>query len=425
MKKSLKIIIVVIIIIISSFTVLVNTVKAVEGNQIKIYSKGNLKRIIRKDGIAVKTTHAVYEENGKEYPVYCLNKELNGVGDYIATYDVTKQEKIKDLGLWRVIINAYPYKTYQELGTASEEEAYIATKQSIYCYIYNTEIERYSGIGEAGNRVISAMKKILENANKSTESFENQSVEIIQSEEWQIDATENQYISKEYEVKSDINISKYIINLENQVEGTKIANLQNQERSEFNSSEKFKILIPIDKLNQSGQFKINIETQMETKPVFFGKAPSSDLQNYALTTFSYENVNKEIVQEYEKNNTTIIIEKQDDKTEEILEGAKFEILNENKKVIRVSETNENGQIILSQLMPGTYYIREVKAPDGYEINSELQQIEIKMNEQIKIEIGNSKITIIEKTEIEEPPIEEPKIETPSVIEVPKLPVTGM
>ena len=48
-----------------------------------------------------------------------------------------------------------------------------------------------------------------------------------------------------------------------------------------------------------------------------------------------------------------------------------------------------------------------------------------MNEQIKIEIGNSKITIIEKTEIEEPPIEEPKIETPSVIEVPKLPVTGM
>ena len=214
-------------------------------------------------------------------------------------------------------------------------------------------------------------------------------------------------------------------NLENQVEGTKIANLQNQERSEFNSSEKFKILIPIDKLNQSGQFKINIETQMETKPVFFGKAPSSDLQNYALTTFSYENVNKEIVQEYEKNNTTIIIEKQDDKTEEILEGAKFEILNENKKVIRVSETNENGQIILSQLMPGTYYIREVKAPDGYEINSELQQIEIKMNEQIKIEIGNSKITIIEKTEIEEPPIEEPKIETPSVIEVPKLPVTGM
>ena len=105
--------------------------------------------------------------------------------------------------------------------------------------------------------------------------------------------------------------------------------------------------------------------------------------------------------------------------------AKFEILNENKKVIRVSETNENGQIILSQLMPGTYYIREVKAPDGYEINSELQQIEIKMNEQIKIEIGNSKITIIEKTEIEEPPIEEPKIETPPVIEVPKLPVTGM
>ena len=57
---------------------------------------------------------------------------------------------------------------------------------------------------------------------------------------------------------------------------------------------------------------------METKPIFFGKAPSADLQDYALTAFSYEDVETELIQNYEKNKTKIIIEKQDGETQEKL-----------------------------------------------------------------------------------------------------------
>ena len=429
MKKLIKIISLILVIAISNIVLLINTVQAVEeGGQITIYTKGYFDRIIKKDGIIIKTAHAVYQENGTEHPVYCLDRELHGVGDYIATYDVTNQGKLTDLGLWRVIINGYPYKTPEQLGAANEQEAYTATKQAIYCYIYNTRIEQYSAIGDEGVRVINAINTILENAKNSTEDFNNTNIEIFQSEKWEVDKTEEKYVSKQYEIKSNINISKYILNLENQPKGTKITNLENQEKSEFNSNEKFKILIPIDSLEESGEFKVKIQTQMETKPIFFGKAPNGDLQDYALTAFSYEDVDTELLQKYEKNGTKIIIQKQDEENEEPLKKAKFEILDENQKVIRVAETNENGQIILDKLIPGTYYIREVKAPDGYTLDMELQQIDINLNEEITLKIDNSKIVIINNPEQPEEPqvLEEPPvIELEPVLELPKLPVTGM
>ena len=426
LKKFMKIILIMLIIAITNIALLINTVQAVEeGGQITIYTKGYFDRIIKKDEIIVKTAHAVYQENGKEYPVYCLDRELHGVGDYIATYDVTNQGKLTDLGLWRVIINGYPYKTPEQLGASDEQEAYTATKQAIYCYIYQTRLEQYSAINDAGVRVINAMTTILENAKKSTEDFNNTNIETFQSEKWEVDEIDDKYISKQYEIKSNINISKFTLKLENQPKGTKVTSLENQEKSVFNSNEKFKILIPIDSLEESGEFKVKIQTQMETKPIFFGKAPNGDLQDYALTAFSYEDVDTELLQEYEENGTEIIIQKRDKETEEALKKAKFEILDKNQKVIRVAETNEKGQIILDKLMPGTYYIREVKAPDGYALDMELQQIDIKLNEKIMLKIDNSKIAIINNPEQPEKPEEPQVVEELPVVEVPKLPVTGM
>jgi len=406
LKKVLKILLIVLLVILANIGILVNTVQAVEnGEKITIYSKGYFNRVIRNNGIVIKTAHAVYQENGKEYPVYCLNRELHGVGEYIATYDVKDQGKIEDLGLWRVVINGYPYKSIEQLGVTNEEEAYIATKQSIYCYIYNTGTELYSAINEQGERVINAMNNILENAKNSNESFDNPNIEIEQSEKWNVDEIENKYVSKEYKIKSNKNISKITLNLESQPKGTKIINLD--------EDGKFKILIPIENLKESGKFKIKIQTELETKPIFLGEAPSNDLQNYLLTAYSYEDMDKEFEQEYEKNNTKIIIEKTDNDTNEVLKGAKFEILDEKQKSIRVAETNNDGQVILDGLMPGIYYIKEVQAPNGYSIDSELKKVEIKLNQEISLKIKNNKI-IIKQEEPQQP-----------IVEIPKLPVTGM
>lgn len=428
MKQTLKKVAVFVVIIVANFVLLINTVQAVEnGEEVTIYSKGYFNKIIQKGGTAIKTTHAVYQENGKEYPVYCLNRELPGVGE-TSSYNVTNQGNLQDLGLWRVITNGYPYKSLEQLGVASEEEAYIATKQAVYCYLYNTDLKLYSPINEAGVRTINALKQILENAKNSEETFETPNVEISSDEKWEVDENESQYMSKKYEVKSNKNISKIIVDLEYQPEGTKVTNLSNQEMNEFGSDRKFKILIPIKSLKESGEFKIKLKTPLESKPVVFGKAPSEDVQNYALTAYSFEDVDKEVVQIYEKNNTKIIIEKKDQETNDALKGAKFEILDENQKIIRVAETDENGNITMEQIMPGIYYIREIKAPDGYALDLEMKKIEVKMNEEVLLKVVNGKITVTVKNEtIPEQPVKEvevPVVET-RVVEVPKLPVTGM
>ena len=297
MKKTLKKVAVFLVIIVANMVLLITTVQAVEsGEEITIYSKGYFNKIIQKGGTPIKTTHAVYQENGKEYPVYCLNRELPGVGE-ISSYNVKSEGNLQDLGLWRIITNGYPYKSLSQLGVESEEEAYIATKQAVYCYIYNTDLGLYSPINEAGIRTINAMKQILENAKNSTETFETPNVEISQSEKWEVDEIETQYISKQYEIKSNKNISQIVINLENQPNGTKITNL---------SDRKFKILIPIQSLKESGEFKIKVHTPVESKPVVFGRAPSDNVQNYALTAYSFEDVDSELVQSYEKNNNNNI-----------------------------------------------------------------------------------------------------------------------
>ena len=79
-------------------------------------------------------------------------------------------------------------------------------------------------------------------------------------------------------------------------------------------------------------------------------------------------------------------------------------------------------------MPGIYYIREIKAPDGYALDLEMKKIEVKMNEEVLLKVVNGKITVTVKNEtIPEQPVKEievPVVET-RVVEVPKLPVTGM
>lgn len=403
--------------LISNFAILANTVQAVGNGQVSIYTTGNLSRMLRYDGILIKTANAVYEENGNQYPAYCLNKDLKGVGETLLTYETTVQEKITDVGLWRVIINGYPYKSLEELGVASYDEAYTATKQAIYCYIYNRTTEKYTGVGEAGQRVVNAMNIILTNAGQTTENPGENQIIVEQSEKWQIDSKNKKYISKEYQIKSNTNISQYSIQLEGAPEDTIITDLENNVKQTFNSKEKFKILIPILNLQKSGNFKINIKTQMETKPIFYGKAPSSELQDYALTAFRYEDIDTEIMQEYNKNDTKIIVEKEDEETHEKIKGAVFEILNENQELITIEATNENGIIELKSILPGTYYIKEIEAPEGYEINQQVVKIEIKLNEQKEVLIGNKKVEIVEVKE--EPEIIE------VVEEIHKLPVTGM
>ena len=387
-------------------------------NSAYIYSIGDCGSLLTYKGVPVKVSYVEYTENGVHYPAYCMDKTKPGAET--EPYTVSIDEAINDVGLWRRIINGYPYKTIQELGVASKEEAFTATKQAIYCYIHKNNINDYGPIGEAGTRTLNAMKKIIQDAENSTETKISNTITINKdTSKWEQDEIEKGYVSKTYSVTALASIQNYKITLTKEnaenLGGIKLTDLNNNEKQEFSPNEKFKILIPIKNLTEEGTINIEVEAKVNTKPVLYGKAPNSSYQDYALTAATYEDGSGNTKDEYNKNETKIIILKKDEEDGKTLQGVEFQLLNENKEPIYTDlKTNEEGKIVINNLVPGTYYIKETKTIDGYEIYDELIEVKVQMNQELTVTINNKKQ-------------EKPKIETKeySYKEVKKLPVTGM
>ena len=338
------------------------------------------------------------------------------------SYTVSIDKAIQDVMLWKIVTNGYPYKTIGELGVANEKEAFTATKHAIYSYIHGNQLSDYEAIGEAGQRTLNAMYKIINDANNSSEVQISNKVDVEKLQEtWKQDVLESQYVSKTYKISVKTNIDKYKVSVTDEndqvIEGMKITDETNEEKEEFSSDEVFKILIPIKHMTEDKTIQIQIETKVETKPILYGKAPNSNLQDYALTASTYEDGTGETQDNYGKNKTKLIIIKQDKETEEKLQGVEFQVLDENKNVIYTNlETDENGRIEVENLIPGKYYIKETRTISGYEIYEDLIEVDINLNEEMTVIVNN--------LEEEKPEIQK-TTDNKEVTSKRILPVTGM
>ena len=173
---------------------------------------------------------------------------------------------------------------------------------------------------------------------------------------------------------------------------------------------------------QIKNLKISIETKVQTKPILYGRASSSNLQDYALTAETYEDGIGETNDKYGKNETRILVVKQDSETKEKLEGVEFQLLDENKNVLYTNlQTDKNGMITIDNLLPGKYYVKETKTISGYELYEKLIEVEIALNEEFTVTVNNNKEDepTIERTN-DEKEVDYTSVSTPKI-----LPVTGM
>ena len=394
-----------------------------------IYANKKTNGLLMWNGLKIHTHMAVYKKDGKEYPAYCMNRELPGV-EIGRSQTVDVKQLVNNVMVWRAIINGYPYKSISELGCNTEEEAYLATKQAVYCMLTNRDVNEYSAIGEAGERTLNALKTIVNNARNSNQTKVSSELTVNEQEKlWKIDNLDSSYISKTFLVTANTSMSKYTVNVKNlNIEGYKLVDQNNKEKTEFSNSEKFKILIPIQEVKQDGNFSIEVSAQVATKPVFYGESRDSGLQSYALTGYTYEEGTGSKKVYYTKNETKIIITKTDDKTGKKLEGVEFELLDKNQNKIYTEITpNKDGIATIDNLLPGIYYIRETKTLEGYQLYSKLIKVELELNEETTVNVINSE----KEPEIykEEKKTELAVKEKKSNIKVketgPKLPKTGM
>ena len=419
-KKYIKVTFIVLAIIILNFLNFTNSVIASNLDTANVQAIGDCGSLLKYKGIIVKTTYIAYEDNGKLYPAYCMDKTKPGAEE--GSYTVSIDKAIQDVRLWKIITNGYPYKTIEELGVASKEEAFTATKHAIYSYIHGNQLSDYTPIGEAGQRTLNAMYKIINDANNSKEIQISNQVDIQRLQEyWEQDNVELHYVSKRYKVNANTRIDNYKVRVTDEngqiIDGIKITDENNNTKIEFNANEIFKILIPIKNMTGDKTIQIHIETKIETKPILYGKAPDSNLQDYALTADTYEDGTGNIKDNYSRNETKIIIEKQDKETKQKLQGVEFQLLDENKNVLYTNlQTGSDGRIKIENIIPGTYYIKEARTVSGYEIYEDLIEVNVNLNEEITVVVNNQKE---EKPEIEKT-VDKKEMSYQKI-----LPVTGM
>lgn len=118
-------------------------------------------------------------------------------------------------------------------------------------------------------------------------------------------------------------------------------------------------------------------------------------ENYILNSneykinLEYKDTKKvEIENEHKKGNVKILkFDKDNNKL--TLGGIEFELYNIQNELIGKYTTNLNGEIEISNINIGKYYLREIAAKDGYERLEDIE-FEVKYDETVYLEIGNEK-----------------------------------
>lgn len=87
----------------------------------------------------------------------------------------------------------------------------------------------------------------------------------------------------------------------------------------------------------------------------------------------------------------INLSKQDSNTNELLEGAVYDLYDNNYNYIDTVTTDKSGQASFSNLLYGTYYLLETKAPIGYQIDNSFHEVTLNYDYH-NITLSNDKIS---------------------------------
>jgi len=285
----------------------------------------------------------------------------------------------------------YPYKTPAELNVENKYDAYIATKQAIYCVLYDYDVENvYRGVDERGENIKKAIKKIVKKAKEETQTQEAPLIKFNKEGKLVEDSINKAYYSQTYSVTSNVSMKSYTItSIANFTKNTIITDMNSKEKENFKGKEKFKVLIPKKEVSNESDINGTIYATMkcETYPVFYGKK-NSKLQPYALTYDTYGDNLAKTNLKVKMNTGKIQISKVDDETKTPIEGVTFQLIKPNGTIVAEATTNKEGIATFSNLYEGKYQLKEIKANQNYIINTKIFEVEVVYDKTTKVEIGN-------------------------------------
>ncbi|OOR12291.1 collagen-binding protein [Bacillus cereus] len=83
--------------------------------------------------------------------------------------------------------------------------------------------------------------------------------------------------------------------------------------------------------------------------------------------------------------------KKDSESGQLLPGAKFDVIDKDGNVVETIITDGKGAALSKQLPVGTYTLKEVEAPKGYELSSSSVRVDVAANKTVTVDVLNKKI----------------------------------
>ena len=408
--KKIVAILMLLILMLSSIS---NIIYAAEISEANLIDRGNAEYHLQywnSDANAwyyVITAFVTYEENGRQYPAYCLNREFPGVGgqEGYDSYTVDITSVIDDVRVWRTIINGYPYKSAAELGVANDYEAFQATKQAVYCIIYNfNPYTMYrsaeQGADARGAAIRQAIINMVDVGRNGTQTPYTAGISASKVGELKKDGN---YYSQEYKVDCGIQVSEFaILSTAGMPTGAIITDMNGTEKTTFTGNENFKIKIPASQMASDINITFNVVGKAKTYPIFYGKTRIPGTQNYAVTYDPLGDVAGIAKLNVKTNTGKIQINKTDDETKQPISGVTFTLTKEDGTVVANATTNEKGIATFSSLYQGKYKLKETQTNEKYILNNQEFDVNVEYNSTITKDIenehkkGNVKVYKIDK-----------------------------
>ena len=311
-----------------------------------------------------------------------------GVGE-ADSYTVNVTEMLNNPQIYTAIINGFPYKSASELGVENDYDAFALTKQAVYCILYNRDVRSfYRGGDVRGQKMVDAMERIVNTARNNTQNPNTSTnVNLNKVGEFLKDAKEG-YYSQTYSVSADAEIRDYTVSISNIYEGTLITDVNGNIRNTFSGGEQFKILVPTKNIVENKNISINVNASIKNYPIFYGKAPSGDLQDYALTYSGYSTGAGQQSLDVNAYRSAITVVKVDAETKQPLEGVEFNFKYANAENIGNYKTDKNGKIEVTGLRQGTVIATEVSTLQEYILNTEEQEVVLDYNDNQTLNVEN-------------------------------------
>ncbi len=331
-----------------------------------------------------------YDDDGTKYPAFCVDPNLAGPGEIAAgKYDVNVAGAETNEKIAAILNNSIPYKTYQELGVASEEEAYAATKAAIWCVIgVSNYTDKSKWSAPNSQNVQNLFDKLVDLALNNPEPVKQAVYGTAKVDPKPI--LDGDYYYQRFKVAETSNsgksIHKYTVELTGDYpSGTIITDESGTEKTSFDGDEYFVIRIPASAVSDDGsvvEANVDVTATLFSNVILIGKpldGLNGRVQDMEIAIPYQQVVIKTKMEVGNKDTTTdpptpsggsgkltvIKLDARDNATP--LAGVTFDCYNSSGQLIDTGTTDASGTWVPEISESGTYTVIERSTNNKYQL----------------------------------------------------------